>query len=418
MCCRKGALGSFGEAAPFGAAVRDSPGMEGDIMAVSLNEEVRQDLVERGFSRRDFGRIAALLGIGASAPAVLAAPALAQPQSAARPAGKPVLIGANECWTGPFPAGVEAGARAMVEGNRYDPDHLNDKLVEVVSRVDGVPQTHIRTWPGSSGPLVSVVAAYCSPEKGLVTADPTFESAWRTAGYLNAPITKVPQPIGKGADVRGMLAANPRAGLYYVCSPNNPTGTITPLADIEWLLANKPADSMLLVDEAYIHFSEAQSAARLVQGRKDIIVLRTFSKLFGMAGVRLGLTFADPEVQKRIMLYNAAAPGLAITAMACGAAVYDKADLIRARRNEMIAAREETIAWLTAKGITVQPGAQANMFMVDWKKPAKEMQATLLAQNVVIGRNWPIWPNASRITVGSASEMAAFRAAVGKVYKA
>lgn len=383
-------------------------------MTVSLKEETQQDLTDRGFSRRDFGRIAALLGIGASAPSMLAPPARAQAPAGQAAASSIIRIGANECWTGPFPEGIRAGAQAMAEGNRYDPDHLNDKLVDVVAKVEGLPKTHIRTWPGSSGPLVSIVAAFCSPEKGLVTADPTFEAAWWTADYLKARLVKVPQPVGQGTDVKAMLAAYPDAALYYVCSPNNPTGTVTPLADIQWLLAHKPAGSVVLVDEAYIHFSDAQTAAQLVPGRKDLIVLRTFSKLFGMAGVRLGLTFADPDLQDRIGLYNAAAPGLAITAMACGAAVYDRADLIKARKAAMIAAREETIDWLTRKGIVVQPGSQANMFMVDWKKPAKDVQKSLMAQNVAIGRSWAIWPNVSRVTVGSADEMAAFRAAVLK----
>ena len=83
-----------------------------------------------------------------------------------------------------------------------------------------------------------------------------------------------------------------------------------------------------------------------------------------------------------------------------------------------LAARDQTIAWLTKKGIEVQPGSQANMFMVNWKKPAKDVQTALLAEKVQIGRSWAIWPNVSRVTVGSASDMAAFRAAVDKVYKA
>lgn len=275
-------------------------------------------------------------------------------------------------------------------------------------------------WPGSGGPLVSIVAAYCSPTKGLVSADPTFESAWRTADYMKAPIAKAPQAPGKGHDVKAMLAANPNAGLYYICTPNNPTGTITPLSDIKWLLDNKPADAMLLVDEAYIHFSEAPSAVSLIAGRKDIIVMRTFSKLFGMAGMRLGLTFADPEVQKRIMLFGPSAGGLSITAMACGNAVYTESGLIKARREECAANRAETIAWLTKKGVAVHPGSQANMFMMDWKKPAKDMQAALLAtpEKVQIGRNWPIWPTVSRVTVGSAEDMAKFRSAVERVLKA
>ena len=388
-------------------------------MTMMLNKDAQDDLIERGYSRRQLGEVAALLGAGVAASSLLGGSAMAQ-QQAARGVKGAVRIGSNECWTGPFPSGVDAAAKAAALGNWYDPDNYRGELVKTVASVEGIPEGHVMLWPGSGGPLVSTVAAFCSPTKGLVTADPTFESAWRTADYLKAPIAKAPQAPGAGHDVKAMLAANPNAGLYYICTPNNPTGTVTPLADIEWLLANKPKDSILLVDEAYIHFSEAPSAAKLVAGRKDLVVMRTFSKLFGMAGVRLGLTFADPELQKRINLFNPTAGGLSITAMACGNAVYPEAALIKARREEMIANREETIAWLKSKGIDVQSGSQANMFMMDWKKPAKEMQAAMLAtpEKVQIGRNWPIWPTVSRITVGSAEDMAKFRSAVEKVYTA
>ncbi|EAT08677.1 pyridoxal phosphate-dependent aminotransferase [Sphingobium sp. 10 DY56-G10] len=388
-------------------------------MTMMLNKDAREDLMERGYSRRQIAEVAALVGAGVAASSLLGGAAQAQQQAARGVAGA-VRIGSNECWTGPFPSGVDAAAKAAALGNWYDPDNYRGDLVKTVASVEGIPESHVMLWPGSGGPLVSTVAAFCSPTKGLVTADPTFESAWRTADYLKAPIAKAPQAPGAGHDVKAMLAANPNAGLYYICTPNNPTGTVTPLADIEWLLANKPKDSVLLVDEAYIHFSEAPSAAKLVAGRKDLVVMRTFSKLFGMAGVRLGLTFADPELQKRIMLFGPTAGGLSITAMACGNAVYPEAALIKARREEMIANREETIAWLTKKGIDVQTGSQANMFMMDWKKPAKDMQAAMLAtpEKVQIGRNWPIWPTVSRVTVGSAEDMAKFRAAVEKVYTA
>lgn len=384
-----------------------------------LEKDAREDLLDRGYSRRTMGKLAALMGAGAAMNSLLLTPAHAQ-QQAARGIKGAVRIGSNECWTGPFPSGVEAAAKAASLGNWYDPDNYRGDLVKTVATVESIPESHVMLWPGSGGPLVSIVAAYCSPTKGLVSADPTFESAWRTADYLKAPITKVAQPIGKGHDVKAMLAANPNAGLYYICTPNNPTGTITPLADIKWLLDNKPADAMLLIDEAYIHFSEAPSAASLLAGRKDLIVMRTFSKLFGMAGVRLGLTFADPEVQKRIMLFGPTAGGLSITAMACGNAVYTESALIKARRDECAANRAETIAWLKKKGIEVHPGSQANMFMMDWKKPAKDMQVALLAtpERVQIGRNWPIWPTVSRVTVGSAEDMAKFRAAVERVLKA
>jgi histidinol-phosphate aminotransferase len=380
-----------------------------------LDKDARNDLMERGYSRRQLGRIAALVG-GGAALAPFAPSAFAQSQ-AARGVKGAVQIGANECWTGPFPAAVAAGASILAQGNRYDPDDLRGKLIKTVATVERLPEERVMPWPGSGDPLVRSVITFCSPSKGLVTADPTFESAWRAAAWLEAPLAKVPMAPGAGADVRKMLAANPNAGLYYICTPNNPTGTVTPLADIEWLLANKPADSVVLVDEAYLHFSEAPSAAPLAATRSDVIVMRTFSKLFGMAGVRLGLTFAHPDLHKRMMRYDGfqVTGTLPMPAVACGTAAYTMADAIRARRAEMIAVREATIAQLTRRGLQVLPNSQANMIMVDWKtRPAAEMQKALLAQNVQIGRNWPIWPTVSRVTIGSADDMMKFSAAVDK----
>src|SRR5207302_5573180 len=89
-------------------------------------------------------------------------------------------------------------------------------------------------------------------------------------------------------------------GLFYICNPNNPTGTLTPRSDIEYLIANKPNDSVVVVDEAYIHFTEAApSAIDLVKAGKDVVVLRTFSKVYGMAGIRCGLLIARPASAKK-----------------------------------------------------------------------------------------------------------------------
>jgi len=382
-----------------------------------LNDDVQTELVERGFSRRSFGQIAALLGAGAAINSALGQSAFAQSQ-AARSVEGAVLLGANECWTGPFPAAAQAAAQVIAKGNRYDPADERGKLIRTVASVEGIPEEMVQTWPGSGDPLVRSVISFCSPRNGLVTMDPTFESAWRAAAWLEASVTRVPQEPGKGADVRAMLAQAPDAGLYYVCTPNNPTGTVTPLTDIEWLAANKPAGSVLLVDEAYIHFSETPSAAGLAASRDDVIVMRTFSKLFGMAGMRLGLTFAHPDLHARMARYDGqqVTGTLPIPAVACGRTAYASAGEIAARRAEMIANRERTIAYLKQRGISVHPGSEANMFMVDWKtRPAAEVQKALLEQKVQIGRNWQIWPTASRVTVGSAEEMNAFCAAVDRV---
>jgi histidinol-phosphate aminotransferase len=383
-----------------------------------LDREAREELQDRGYSRRQLGRIAMLLGAGA---AVTQLSSGAQAQQSAKALVGAVRIGSNECWTGPFPEGVHAASAIAAVGNRYEPDNEHAKLAAAVAQVEGITPECILAWPGSSDPLNRAVVTFCSPQKGLVTANPTYEQSWRTAQWLQIKPTRVALTPDYRHDVKAMLAADPNAGLYYICSPNNPTGTLTPIADIEWLLANKPKDSVVLVDEAYIHFAGTQSAAKLACTRNDVIVMRTFSKLFGMAGMRLGLTIAHPDLYKRMMRYDGGQVTnmLPMTAVACGTAVLPLAEKIAARRAEMIAVREETLAHVKKRGLKYIP-SQANMFMVDWGtgKDPKAMQAAMVAQGVQIGRSWEAYPTMSRVTVGSADDRAKFRSALDTVLKA
>ena len=382
-----------------------------------LDREGREDLEARGYSRRQIGRIAMLFGAGAAMSQI---PGRVEAQQSARAAIGAVRIGSNECWTGPFPEGVAAATANAVAGNRYEPDNDHAKLFAAVAAVEGIPTECILAWPGSSDPLNRAVVTFCSPERGLVTANPTYEQSWGTSAWLGLKPTRAPLTADYRHDVKAMVAADPKAGLFYVCSPNNPTGTLTPIADIEWLLANKPADAIVLVDEAYIHFSGAPNAAKLACTRNDMIVMRTFSKLFGMAGMRLGLTIAHPDLYKRMMRYDGQQVTymLPMTAVACGAASLGLADKIVARRAEMISVREETLAHLKKRGLPYIP-SRANMFMVDWGpgKDPKAMMAAFLGEGVQIGRSWDAYPTMNRVTVGSADDMKKFRAALDKILK-
>ncbi len=394
-------------------------------MTAALSRDAKEDLLARGYSRRHFGRISTVLGMQAVAASALSLPGRAA--SAATASGPSVhvpdlegmvRIGSNECWTGPFPAAAAAGAAMVQHGNRYEPSNLREKLIENVAAVEKVPVDHILPWPGSSDPLARAIVTFCSPTRGLVTANPTFEEAWGVASWLKIPVSKVElRPEHRYAvDVRAMLAADPAAGVYYICSPNNPTGTLTPVADIAWLVENKPAGSIVLIDEAYLHFSGAPSAAYLVAGGKDVVVLRTFSKIFGMAGLRLGLSMARPDLHERMMRYDGMmqSGALSVVALATGGTSILLAGDIASRRQEMTSSRETALAHLRRRGLHTLP-TDSNMFMVDWGKPAPEMKAAFASRQIDIGRSWPIWPTRSRITVGSASDMKSFCAALDKV---
>ena len=383
-----------------------------------LLEEARDDLLRRGFSRRQLGRVAAVFGLGAAAAASMGRPAWA---SAGVPDPAPtakVRIGANECWTGPMAPGVAAAAAIIPFGNRYAPHDERGDFIRAVVAVENVPFDHVAPWPGSSDPLSRAVVTFCSPTRGLVTADPTFELAGRTAKWLGAPVKQVPLTPDLTHDVRAMVAADPTAGLYYVCTPNNPTGTITPLADIEWLVANKPAGSMVMIDEAYTHFAGVPVASYMAAADKDVIVVRTFSKIFGMAGMRMGYIMARSDIIAKMMRYDGGmqSGALALPSLACATASLTAEDHIVARRREMQEARAMTLDHLKKRGLTVLR-TDANMLMIDWKtRPASDMHAAFRTQSVEIGRSWPIWPTVSRVTVGSMDDMTAFCAALDAVW--
>ncbi len=381
-----------------------------------ISEEACDDVLSRGYSRRQLAQIATIFGAGAVA-ASFGRPAWA---SGGHPDPAPtakVRIGSNECWTGPFAPAQAAAHAAVALGNRYEPRDMHGDFIRTVMSVEHVPEDHVAPWPGSSDPLSRSVISFCSPTRGLVTADPTFELAGRTAEWLGAPVKRVPLRADYAHDVKAMLAADPNAGLYYICTPNNPTGTITPLADVEWLIANKPADSVVLLDEAYTHFAGVPTGSYLATARKDVVVMRTFSKIFGMAGMRMGYIMADPALIAKMMRYDGGmqSGALPLPSLACATASLTATDLIVARRNEMVVARGIALDHCKSRGLTVVP-TNANMFMIDWKtKKAADVQAAFRAQSVEIGRSWPIWPTVSRITVGSTDEMKDFCIALDKV---
>src|SRR5260370_9095824 len=118
----------------------------------------------------------------------------------------------------------------------------------------------------------------------------------RAASYSKARVVKVPVAKNYSHDVKAMVGADPNAGLLYICNPNNPTGTTTTREEIEYALVNKPKGSILLIDEAYIHFSDAKPVLDLAAADKEVVVLRTFSKIYGMIVLSCGIAMARPDM--------------------------------------------------------------------------------------------------------------------------
>jgi histidinol-phosphate aminotransferase len=210
-------------------------------------------------------------------------------------------------------------------------------------------------------------------------------------------------------DVKAMIAADPTAGVLYICNPNNPTGTLTTREDIAYALEHKPKGSILLVDEAYIHLSDAPDVLDFVAADKDLIVLRTFSKIYGMAGIRCGFAVGRPDLLAKLQPFGQ--NPLPITGCAAANVSLLDAELIPTRKAIIGNTRKETITWLKANNYNVIGDSQSNCFMIDTGRNGRSVIAAMAAKNVFIGRTWPIWPNAVRISVGTPAEMAKFRTA-------
>jgi histidinol-phosphate aminotransferase len=246
-----------------------------------------------------------------------------------------------------------------------------------------------------------------------VTADPGYEAGMHAAKITGAHVVKIPLNANYSHDVKAMLGAAPDAGLFYVCTPNNPTGTLTPHAELEYLVAHKPKGSVVLVDEAYIHFSDATTALDLVKADKDVVVLRTFSKIYGMAGLRCGLAIGRPDLIAKVSSFSGW-NSLPVTAVAAALTSLDDATLVPERKRSNAAVRNETFAWLDTRGYRYVSSV-SNCFMLDTQRPAKEIIDAMAARNVFIGRAWPAWPTHVRITVGTKPEMEKFQSAYHEV---
>jgi histidinol-phosphate aminotransferase len=357
----------------------------------------------------------------AAAGAATAAPALAQrgrkvalpddPADMVATLTDAVYINSNEHPDGPAPAALQALATLPALSGRYGMAFAA-KLESLFARQNGLSPDQVQVHPGSFMPLRSVALSYSSPERPIAYFEPTFDQGF--LGVNNDSITRsvaVPLSGDFAADPRKLLAAAPDAGVYYLCNPNNPTGLTTTRADIDWLLANKPKGSILLVDEAYIHFSDAQTCLDLVAKGADLLVTRTFSKIYGLAGLRCGLI-----VGRKDLLDGMARYGVNITPMpaviAAEASLLDP-HLLPRRKAENKAVRDDLFAWCQAQGLRTLP-SQASFMMIHVGRPGAAVTAAVAKDGVMIGGPRKHMDDWIRVSMGTPREMQAFKTALLK----
>ena len=369
-------------------------------------------------TRRGFARAAA----GGAAVRMLTEAAYAQ-RAAVRLSGLPadmVWLNANENPAGPPRAAVEAATAALPQAWRY---HFQEipALYEAVAASEGLSSAQVIVGSGSTEVLNMAVAAFTSPSRPLVAMHPTFEGPIEAARALGRPVVRVPLSAAYAADVRRMAAEAAKAGggMLYLCNPNNPTGAITPAEEMEWLAANLPRDTVLVVDEAYIHFGDSprlRTALDAVRQGRNVLVARTFSKIYGMAGMRAGFGCAKPELIGAMLGFRNNVISY-VTSRAVVAALAEAATLVPQRRAALARTRAALFEWLRQRGLRYID-SQANFLMIDVGRPAAEFIPQMARLGVAPGRPFPPLDNMLRVTIGTDSDMLRFREVFWKVYKA
>ncbi|MEO5611088.1 MAG: histidinol-phosphate transaminase [Ornithinibacter sp.] len=295
-------------------------------------------------------------------PALGALPAYAPGRpAAARPGATAYKISSNENPYPPLPSVLDAVREAAGTINRY-PDMAVAALTAAIAERVGVPAARIATGPGSVGVLGQLIAATCGEGDEVVFAWRSFEAYPILVTLSGATPVQVPLTAGDRHDLDAMAEAiTPRTRLVLVCTPNNPTGTTVGADELDAFLDRVPDDVLVVIDEAYLEFvtaPDAPDALAIHEARPNVAVLRTFSKAYGLAGLRVGYAVAHELVAAA--LRKAALPfGVNSLAQVAAIASLEAADELEVRVKELVAERERVVDALREQGWQLAD-AQAN----------------------------------------------------------
>jgi len=360
--------------------------------------------------------------LGAAAAVARVLPEAAYAQRAAvkgEMAKEMVWLNANENPAGPPRCSLDAMSAVMASSGRY---HYNEfaGIYAAMAKAEGLAAEQIVTGAGSSEVLHTAVDLFTSPTRPFISVNPAYEGPRDVARNLGRPVILTKLREDYTADVRKMAEEADRAhgGLIYLCNPNNPTSAVTSAQDVDWLANNLPANTILLVDEAYIHFVErpdVKSAIPYVLQGKNVIVARTFSKIYGMAGLRVGFAAARADLIEQMTRLSLNVISI-VSARAVVAALADRDNILPERKAALAKTRRELTAWLGERDVRfIEPNA--NFLMIDVGRNAREFITAMPPMGVAPGRPFPPLNNMLRVTIGTDADMAKFREVFWKVYK-
>ena len=365
-----------------------------------------------GLSRRAFVRN---LSVGAAV-GRLHGPTLSSgwgafPDIAAGNADSPILLNANENAYGPSQKVRGAISARLSRTNRY-PDAEYDTLAEKIAATNAVKPEQVVLGSGSSEILRAAACAFLGPGKLLVQASPTFEAMELYARATGAGVVSLPLERELAHDLDAMSRRESESGsLVYVCNPNNPTGTITPRKRLETFLAKLSKKSYVLIDEAYhpyvIPSTSYRSFIDYPETDERVIVSRTFSNAYGLAGLRIGYGIAHPTTARRMRTYLTVSNINTIAIAAAATALDDEEGLrlaVERNHNE----RQEFLNQAISR--MLRPvDSQANFMFMDVHAPAEDVSRYYRRQHILVGRRYPKpFDTYLRISLGSRSDMQAF----------
>lgn len=361
-------------------------------------------------SRRSFFKTA---GFGAAAVAATATLptelfSWAEPQRASQPGG-PILLNSNENAYGPLPS-VLAMKNPFQDANRY-PDRGYDKLIERIATMHNVKADHVTLGCGSTEILKVAASAFLGPGKKLVMAAPTFEAIEFYARAAQAEVVKIPLAASYAHQLTLMVeAVGKEGGLIYICNPNNPTASVTPRRSLENFVRDLPPNTYVLMDEAYHDFVPVSADyISFLQSPVDderVIVARTFSKIYGMAGLRLGYAVTSAKNTKLLGAHKLE-DSTNILALRAGMASLDHADEHKMAVQRNAFDRDEFMRQAATRKIQAIT-SWTNFVMLNTQRPVRTVIDHFKENNIRIGRPFPPMDTYARISLGKPDEMKAF----------
>lgn len=318
-----------------------------------------------------------------------------------------IRLNSNENAYGPLPTSVTALQGALGQANRY-PFAFFRELPEAIAGLHHVRPEQVVLGCGSSEILRMTATALLGSGKQLVQATPTYEAMEHYARAMGASVASVPLTHEYAHDLSAMLARTQTAESFvYICNPNNPTASLTPAKDMEAFIGRLPSSSHVLIDEAYHHFANPSQTYRSFIDHplsdERVIVSRTFSKVYGLAGMRLGYAVASPKIAESLRRFATVININGMVSAAAVAALSDTQGLaVAVKRN----ADDRQEFFNQAMARMLKPiDSQANFVMMNAHRPADEVIEHFRKHNILIGRKFPAMDTHVRISLGKPQEM-------------